>query len=183
MAAFNWVIGLLQITALHKASGCQMSLFLCVKGESHLCREVAGNNRSHHPCQGLIWRQIFQQRWLPRPQWNGREHCLARSRRGRVAEKGANPTDDGLQGSRAPCGSEMIGRTDSNVASNRTFHCLLLLCLGLKQSWAFFAKKQVVSRCIPGLCHPFLLLKEKILQGLKYWFTSQTREETIHCIC
>jgi len=42
MAAFNWVIGLLQITALHKASGCQMSLFFCAKGESHLCREAAG---------------------------------------------------------------------------------------------------------------------------------------------
>lgn len=160
-----------------------MSLFLCVKGESHLCREVAGNSRSHCLCQDLICRQIFGQRWLPQLLLNGCEQCLAKSRRGRVVDKGANPTDDGLQSSRAPCGSEMIGRTDLNVASNRTFHCLLLLCLGLRQSWAFFANKQVASRGVPGLCHPFLLLKEKLLQGLKYWFTSQTKGENVHCIC
>lgn len=37
-----------------------------------------------------------------------------------MVEKGANPTDDGLQGSRNPCGSEIIGRTDLNVESIRT---------------------------------------------------------------
>lgn len=143
-----------------------MSIFLCVKVVSHCCREVAWNNRSCHPCQGLIWRQIFGQRWLPWLLLNGCEQRLARSRRGCVAEKGANPTDDGLQSSRAPCGSEMIGRTYLNVASNRNFHCLLLLCLGLRQSRAFFANKQVVPRCIPGLCHPFLLLRKKSYKAL-----------------
>lgn len=130
MAAFNWVIGLQQITALHKASGCQMSLLLCVKGESHLCREVAGNNRSHHPCQGLIWRQSSGRRWLPRLPPNRYKHCSETSRRGCVAQKGANLMDDRVQSSTAPCGSGMIGRTDLNGTSNRTFHCLLLLCLG-----------------------------------------------------
>lgn len=85
-----------------------------------------------------------------------------------VAEKGANPRDDRLKSSRAPCGLEMIGITDSHVTSNRTFHWVLLLRSGLAESRAFFANKQVVSMRIPGLCHPFLLLKEKkILQGLK----------------
>ena len=150
-------------------------LFFCVRKEKVIyVGKQLENNRSHHPCRGLIWRWIFEQSWLPR---------LLVTTTSVWHRKGAKATGDGLQSSRAPCSSEMIGRTDSNVVSNRTFHCLLLLCLGLRHSWAFFASKQVVSRCIPGLCHSFLLLKERILQGLKYWSASQTKGETIHCIC
>lgn len=35
------------------------------------------------------------------------------------------------------------------------------VAFGLAESRAFFANQQVVSMRIPGLCHPFLLLKEK----------------------
>lgn len=66
-----WVNGCLQLghwsVANNSSAQSQwvsdVSFFLCGKGESHLCREVAGNNRSHRPCQGLIPRQIFGQRW------------------------------------------------------------------------------------------------------------------------
>lgn len=169
IAAFDWVTGLQQISALQKANGCYVSPFC--EWKEKVTYKVAENSGRHCPCQDPIRRQMFGQRWL---QLNGCEHCLAVCVCV-VAEQGENPRDDRLKSHRAPCGLEMIGRTDTEIANNRTLHCMLLLCSWLEESWAFFANKQVMSMHVSGLCHPFLLLKEKILQGLNQWFSSQTK--------